>query len=110
MKVLARVMRRLAQWPFGARSLSTLDGLENAKFLRVLARLESAGWRVSSRYGGIDAGIDYDSVRLKREGVTLRCEWDPAGDWRIEGPTGAIQEIALDARSVCDCFVVRVHR
>ena len=60
----------------------------------MLEGLESIGWKTYSRYSGIDAGIDYDCIRLRRNGTKLKCEWDNWDEWSIEGPSAEINEIA----------------
>jgi hypothetical protein len=87
-------MRRFDKWRFELRKLSTIYPIEADKFASIMAHLESMGWKPYARYGGIDAGIDYDCIRLKRRGAKLKCEWDNWNEWSIEGPKATIQEIA----------------
>ncbi len=54
----------------------------------------SSGWKVRSKYAGFDAGIDYDSVLLRKGSGTLKCEWDNWSEWSIEGKRRFIEEIA----------------
>jgi len=94
MTFIANLLRRFAKLQFQVRGLSTILDIGNEEFLSILARLESMGWKVYSRYGGFDAGIDYDCIRIKRGGVKLKCEWDNWNEWSIEGPQTAIQALA----------------
>ncbi|WP_148289801.1 hypothetical protein [Ideonella sp. B508-1] len=94
MKFVADLMRKLARWQFHLRDRSTLYPIGNEDFASIIVQLERMGWATYARYGGMDAGIDYDCIRLKRQGIKLKCEWDPWDQWSIEGPKMAIHEIA----------------
>lgn len=94
MRLITTLLRRFAVWQFKRRGFSTIANIGNDAFSSVLASLESAGWKVYARYGGFDAGIDYDCIRLKRAGIRLKCEWDPWDAWSIEGPATVIQQMA----------------
>lgn len=94
MNLIASLMRRFLTWQFRMRGLSTIADIDSAGFDGVLAGLEAGRWKVTARYGGMDAGIDYDCVRLRRDGVRLKCEWDPWDGWSIQGPATAVSEIA----------------
>lgn len=94
MKLFVNLMRRLVMWPFRRRDFSVIASIGHQEFASVLAWLEQTGWKVYARYGGFDAGIDYDCIRLKRAGIKLKCEWDPCDEWRIEGPVEVIAAIA----------------
>jgi hypothetical protein len=67
MRVIANLMRRLAKWQFRVRGLATIADIENSEFAKILAALEADGWKIYARYFGVDAGIDYDCIRLNRE-------------------------------------------
>ncbi|HEY9096965.1 MAG TPA: hypothetical protein VIN35_14560 [Hydrogenophaga sp.] len=88
------LLRAAIQWRFRLRGLATITDIGPAVFDRLLLELESDQWKVVARYAGIDAGIDYDCVRLKRDGVRLKCEWDPWGEWSVEGPASVLRAIA----------------
>ena len=94
MTLFVNLMRRLVMWPFRRRGLLAIANIGHQAFASVLAWLEQMGWKVYARYGGFDAGIDYDCIRLKRAGIKLKCEWDPCDEWRIEGPVEVIEAIA----------------
>jgi hypothetical protein len=86
--------RGFMHWRFRARGLATIADVGQEAFERVLLDLEAERWSVVGRYAGIDAGIDYDCVRLKRHGICLKCEWDPWEEWSIEGPAALLREMA----------------
>lgn len=94
MKLFVNLMRRLLMWPFRSRDFSAIANIGPQEFDCVLPQLEQMRWKVYARYGGFDAGIDYDCIRLKRAGIKLKCEWDPCDEWRIEGPVEVIAAIA----------------
>lgn len=95
MKLITTLLRRFAVWQFRMRGLSAITNIRHQAFDCVLPQLEQMGWKVYARYGGFDAGIDYDCIRLKRAGIKLKCEWDPCDEWRIEGPVEVIAAIAI---------------
>lgn len=88
------LIRRFRAWRFRVRGLSTIADIPDDTFLGIVSALEADGWTVASRYAGIDAGIDYDCIRMRREGITLQCEWDRWDEWSIAGPMPAVQQIA----------------
>lgn len=94
MELIAGWMRRFARWRFHQRGLSSILDIPDATFLGIVAALEADGWKVYSRYGGIDAGIDHDCIRLRRHGIKLKCEWDRWDEWSMEGPISSIQQLA----------------
>lgn len=94
MRVIADLMRRLAKWRFRVRGLATIADIKQSEFANILAALEADGWKIYARYFGVDAGIDYDCIRLKRERIKLKCEWDNWDEWSIEGPDLVVCELA----------------
>ena len=94
MKFIIKGMRRFTRWRFQARGLSTIQEIPDDTFLGIVSALEAQGWKVVSRYAGIDAGIDYDCIRIRRDGIKLKCEWDRWDEWSIEGPTPTVQPLA----------------
>lgn len=94
MKLIIDGMRRFARWRFQARGLSTIQEIPDGTFLGIVSALEADGWKVVSRYAGVDAGIDYDCLRIRRGGTKLKCEWDRWDEWSIEGPAQIIQPLA----------------
>lgn len=88
-------MQRFAQWRFRRRGRATMLDIESVEFSGILVTLEASGWKAFARYGGVDAGIDYDCIRLKRKGARLKCEWDPWDSWSIEGPAQVMAELAV---------------
>lgn len=94
MKLIIDGMRRFARWRFQVRGLSTIQEIPDGTFLGIVSALEAEGWQVVSRYAGIDAGIDYDCIRIQHDGTRLKCEWDRWDEWSIEGPAPIIQPLA----------------
>lgn len=94
MNPIAILVRRCLAWWFRVRGLSTMAEIDGAAFDRILAALEADRWKVTARYGGIDAGIDYDCIRLRRDGIRLKCEWDRWDGWSIQGPTAVVSDMA----------------
>lgn len=96
MRLVARIARGMAKLRFRMLGLATVKDINGDKFKELVAALRSKGWRVSSRYNGIDAGIDYDCIRMRNGFATLKCEWDNWSEWSIEGPCAVIEEIATE--------------
>ena len=96
MSWLGRLPRALAKLRFRLLGLATIKDISGDKFKAVAAELARQGWRQSSRYAGFDAGIDYDSFRLRKGLVSLKCEWDNWTEWSVEGPRQVIETIARE--------------
>jgi uncharacterized protein YjiS (DUF1127 family) len=97
MRIIAALLRSFARWRFQARGLATLMDLSEGEFQRLSDTLAADGWAVASRYFGVDAGIDYDCIRLKKNGRRLKCEWDRWDGWSVEGPEAVVQRLAIRA-------------
>jgi hypothetical protein len=76
--------------------LATIKDIPSDKFRVVVAGLVREGWRATSKYSGFDAGIDYDSLRLRRGFSALKCEWDNWTEWSVEGPRRIVEAVARD--------------
>ncbi|WP_343591723.1 hypothetical protein [Paracidovorax wautersii] len=96
MKAIASAIRRFAVWQFKWQERASILDINGQEFERVLRSLENSGWRQTYRYWGTDAGIDYDCIKLKRNGIRLKCEWDNFDEWSIEGPNKAVQALASE--------------
>lgn len=94
MHFLVRTLSRLAKWRFNIMGRASILDITEHDFERVMHHLKTEGWRLTSRYRGFDAGIDYDRLRFKKRGVRLLCEWDNWHEWSVEGPARTIQDIA----------------
>jgi hypothetical protein len=42
----------------------------------VIADLQQEGWKITSKYDGFDAGIDYDALTLKKDELKIDFVWD----------------------------------
>lgn len=91
-----RFPRVLAKLRFRLFGLATIKDIPSDKFEVVVSDLARQGWRSSSRYSGFDAGIDYDSFRLRKGLVALKCEWDNWTEWSVEGPRRIVEAVARD--------------
>ncbi len=96
MKRIVGVVWRWATWPFDRGDEAGIHAIDATAMESIIRHLESTGWRQTSRYGGFDAGIDYDCIRLKRRGVRLKCEWNHDDGWRIAGPREAVDALAAE--------------
>jgi len=89
-----RALRALAKLRFRLLGLATIKDIPSEKFKSVVADLARQGWRPDSEYSGFDAGVDYDSFRLRRGFAALVCEWDNWTEWSVEGPRRIVETIA----------------
>ena len=94
MNWLATQTRRLAKWQFKIRGLACISDVKTAEFNELLKSLQADGWRKTYEYSGFDAWIDYGCIRLKKDGVRLKCEWDNYDEGSIEGPAAVVHSLA----------------
>jgi hypothetical protein len=93
-KAIAAKIRRFAKWRFKRRGLATIQDIPTDEFNELILSLQSEGWEKVFEYAGFDAWIDYGSVRLKKNGVKLKFEWDNWDEGSIEGTAAAITALA----------------
>jgi len=94
MNPFARFIRALTKWQFRVRGLATIPEIPTEEFNQLVERLQTEGWEKTYEYHGYDAWIDYGCIRLKRNGVCLKCEWDNYHEGSIEGRAAIVEEIA----------------
>lgn len=94
MPPLPHLLRTYAKLRFKLLGLATITDIPTDQFNCLLESLLRSCWRKTGGYGGFDAWIDYGRVRLKKDGVKLKCEWDNWTEGSIEGPKSVIQSIA----------------
>jgi hypothetical protein len=103
MQALARIIRSFAKWRFKALGRASILDVADKDFERVLLHLKMQGWKLTSRYRGFDAGIDYDRLRFRKRWTYIKCEWDNWCEWSVEGPAkvikGIASEVGLSAKS-----------
>lgn len=42
----------------------------------IITDLQQAGWQMTSKYNGFDAGIDYDALTLVKDDFKIEFVWD----------------------------------
>lgn len=87
-------MRKFATWWFKRRGLATIQGIETDRLGDMLRVLQGEGWNKTFEYAGPDAWIDYACVRLKRDRIILKFEWDNWDEGSVEGPEPVIRSVA----------------
>ena len=76
--------------------LATIKDIPTERFNSIARELIAAGWCKTYEYAGFDAWIDYGEIKLRRNGVRLRLEWDNWTEGSIEGPAGVVEVIGRD--------------
>jgi hypothetical protein len=99
-KTIVSASRWLAVWHFKWQKKASILDINAREFDRVVDHLKKSGWKQTFRYWGVDAGIDYDCIKLQRNGVRLKCEWDNFDEWSIEGPGEAVRALAAELNLV----------
>ena len=94
MSPTAEQLRAASKARFAELGHATIKDIATARFNQLLATLLADGWNKTFVYDGFDAWIDYGCVKLEREDVELRFEWDNWTEGSVEGPARVIEEIA----------------
>lgn len=53
----------------------TVKNIDTELWNRAIEKLTKDNWIITYRYDNFDAGIDFDSVTLKKRGEEIFCEW-----------------------------------
>jgi hypothetical protein len=94
MNVSAIFLRAVAKCRFRLLGFATIKDVPTERFHRLTSDLIAAGWRKTYEYTGIDAWIDYGCVKLKKDGVRLKLEWDNWTEGSVEGPRDTLKVLA----------------
>ena len=87
-----------------SRKLGRIANIPTEDFNALVTSLQKEGWRRTYAYSGFDAWIDYGCLKLRKQGVTLKCEWDNWMEGTVSGPKPQIEELAVRiGRPACDC-------
>ena len=76
--------------------LATIIDIPTEEFNSLTEDFISNGWVKKSEYAGFDAWIDYGFMKLKKNSIVLKFEWDIYGEGSIEGPINTITKIAKE--------------
>jgi nicotinate-nucleotide pyrophosphorylase len=52
------------------------SGIKTELWNTIIADLQQAGWKITSKYNGFDAGIDYDALTLEKNDLRIEFMWD----------------------------------
>ena len=88
-------LRSIRKALFKLRGLATIADIPTREFNALVASLQQEGWHRTYEYSGIDAWIDYGCLKLRKQGVTLKCEWDNWTEGSVEGPKLQVEELAV---------------
>lgn len=93
-RLLANAMRGFFKLRFRVLRLATINDIPSERLAEIGAQLKAEGWKKTYEYDRFDAWIDHGCVKLKKDGVKLKIEWDPYLEGSIEGPKAVICEMA----------------
>ncbi|MEM7277739.1 MAG: hypothetical protein AAF385_06395 [Pseudomonadota bacterium] len=96
MHPVASVVRSIAKASFWLRGLASITDIPTDQLNEIIRGLISDGWEKYYEYEGFDAWIDYGCVKLRRERVRLKFEWDNWTEGSIEGRSQYVRGIAVD--------------
>ena len=96
MNWLARSLRAFSKAKFRLLGRATIKDIPTEEFNTRIVQLMDRGWSKGWVYSLPDAWIDYGSVRLKKDGVRLKFEWDNWTEGSVEGPAAAIEQLASE--------------
>jgi hypothetical protein len=90
-----RALIGISDTMFKLRGLATIADIPTGEFNALIASLQKEGWRRTYEYTGFDAWIDYGCIKLRKRGVTLKCEWDNWSEGSVVGPALQVKELAV---------------
>lgn len=96
MEFLAKLMRGASKARFKALRLATIKDIPTDQFNALIDRFRSEGWRKKYEYKGFDAWIDYGCVKLRRDSIVIKFEWDNWTEGSVEGPQEVIGDLARE--------------
>lgn len=94
MKWLGTLLRWLAKARFRILGLATIKDIPTERFKTIVLELKADGWRPTWQYKGIDAWIDYGSIKMRKGFRHLKFEWDNWTEGSVEGTKPIIQDLA----------------
>lgn len=62
-------------------------------YQRIVEELRADGWDIVYEYAGMDAGIDYGRIDLRRGDDAICCEWTWVCEGELEGPAAIVEAI-----------------
>ncbi len=94
MRGFGLVLRALAKARFWLLGLATIKDIPSERFNAIIEELRADGWRLTAQYEGVDAWIDYGSLKMRKGGRRLKFEWDNWTEGSIEGRRTLIEELS----------------
>lgn len=91
--LISRVLRWFSRMRFRILRLATIPDIPSDRLADIGGQLKLDGWRKTYEYNWFDAWIDYGCVKLKKDGVRIKIEWDPYFEGSIEGPRKTIYRL-----------------
>ncbi|MEZ9196573.1 hypothetical protein [Shewanella sp. 10N.286.54.B9] len=86
--------RKTVDLKFKALGLKIIQDIPTDDFNRILEFHLHNGWVKTYEYDGFDAWIDYSKVKLSKEGLKLKFEWDNWSEGEITGKAQVIDFLA----------------
>ena len=72
-----------------------IENIPTDLFNRIVDDLRTDGWTVTYQYDNMDAGVDYNLIRLMRNGVELKFEWTNWDEGSVDGADDEVRSLAL---------------
>ena len=94
MNYFTKFIRTITKWSFQYRDLATIRDIPTDIFNSYIDDFIQDDWIKYFEYSGFDAWIDYGCIKLRKEKLRLKFEWDNWEEGSIEGPKPVIQSIA----------------
>jgi len=86
--------RKTVDLKFKALGLKIIQDIPTDDFNRILEFHLRNGWVKTYEYDGFDAWIDYGKVKLAKDGLELKFEWDNWCEGEISGKAKGIDSLA----------------
>jgi len=88
------LLRSLSKIKFRLLGLRTIKNIPTEQFNEIIQNHINDNWIKTYEYSCPDAWLDWGCVKLKKNGMRLKFEWDNWTEGSIEGKPIVLEEIA----------------
>jgi len=73
--------------------MKTITDIKTEVWNNIIETLIERDWKVTYKYDGIDAGIDYGAVTLEKGNQKIECTWDNWFEGEIQATEAILEKL-----------------